>query len=325
MQKNQLFLIASLLLIVGFVHLSSGDIEIHWSSLLASQNETIDASRMVFFELRLPRLLLVLMVGSALGISGAAMQALLRNPLADPALLGVSSGAALSAVMAIYYGVFSAWFVISVAGVIGGLLATLAVLLLAGKTRHSFALILAGVAINALCGSALALALNFAPNPYAMSEMVHWLLGSFSNRSINDVQFMSPFMVFGLLLLATQLKSLRALSLGEASAHSLGISVGRSRLICAFAIALMVGASVATCGNIGFIGLVVPHLVRPWVHFDPVKTIAASALVGALMMLSADTVVKLLSTTQELRVGVVTALIGAPFFLHMIFSLRKQG
>lgn len=312
-----------LLLVLSVAHLCIGDIALDLSVVWERQE---NVQSIVFHELRLPRLLLVLLVGSALGMAGAAMQGLLRNPLADPSLLGVSSAAALGAVLTLYYGFASlAWFVLPVAGVIGGVLATALVFLLAGVTQQTISLILAGVAINALMSSGIALALNFAPNPYAMTEMVHWMLGSFANRSMRDLYFALPFIVVGMVLLLTQLKLLRALSLGDSVAQTLGIALQRRRTLAIVAIALMVGASVSICGSIGFIGLVVPHLMRPLVKYDPARLLSASAISGAAFLLLADIVVKILSAAQELKIGVVTSLVGAPFFLAMILSVRKRG
>ncbi len=325
MRFQWLFLfLLTLVCALAVLHLVLGESTLQWSALFSTEDSE-NLSQIIFYELRLPRTLLVILVGAAMAMAGAAMQGLLRNPLADPSLLGVSSGAALGAVIVLYYGLASfSWWLLPIAGVVAGLLSTILVFLLAGMTRNAIVLILSGVAVNALTSSGIALALNFAPNPYAMTEIVHWLLGSFMNRSMQDVMFVLPFIVTGIVVLLTQQKLFSALSLGEDVAQTLGISLQQQRFIVIVAIALMIGAAVSICGSIGFVGLVVPHLLRPLVHYDPARLLRVSALAGAAFLLLADLLVKLLATQQELKIGVVTSLVGAPFFLVLILNVRKQ-
>jgi iron complex transport system permease protein len=267
--------------------------------------------------------LLAIAVGASLGIGGAALQGLLRNPLAGPDLLGVSSCAALGAVLALYSGMAATlWFTLPLGGIAGALLAVFLIFFLAGRHAAVLTLILAGIAVNAVMSSFIALALNFAPNPFALSEMMYWLLGSLANRSMNDAVIAAPFMLVGWVLLLSCGRFLNALTLGEETAQSLGFNSGALRWRIVIGVALCVGASVAVSGNIGFVGLVVPHLLRPWVGYEPRRLLVPSALGGAILVLLADSVVQVVSVGGNLKLGVVTALIGGPFFLHLIFKQR---
>lgn len=276
-------------------------------------------------QIRLPRLLLALVVGASLGLAGAAMQGLLRNPLADPGVLGVTSGAAFGAVCVLYFGISAlAWYWLPLAAIIGALVAMLLVYLLAGLHASLLALILAGVAINAITGALIAVALNFAPSLYAMQEIVFWLMGSLANRHMDHLWIALPLSLIGWLLILSRARYLDALSLGEASAASLGFNGQRQRVLLLLGIALSVGACVAVSGSIGFIGLVVPHLLRPLVGYRPGRLMLVSALGGALLLLLADILVRELSFARELKLGVVTSLLGGPFFLLLIVKTRSR-
>lgn len=282
-------------------------------------------AEVVIWEIRLPRVLLALLVGATLGMAGAAMQGLLRNPLAEPGVLGVSSGAALGAVLVLYFGLAaSAWFWLPLAAISGALLALILVYLLAGINSSILGLILAGVAINAVAGALIALALNFAPSLYALQEIVFWLMGSLANRTMQHVYIAAPFVLLGWLLLFSCLRFLDALSLGEDTTRSLGFNVTRERSLLLFGLALSVGACVAVSGSIGFVGLVVPHLLRPLVGYRPGRLMLVSALGGALLVLLADVLVRQLDVARELKLGVVTSLIGGPFFLYLIVQTRRR-
>lgn len=284
---------------------------------------TLDA--LIFTELRLPRALLAASVGAVLGLAGASMQGLLRNPLAEPELMGVSSCAALGAVLALYYGLsVSSGLLQPLMGMAGAGVSVLLLFLLAGKKASAMSLLLAGVALSSLAGSGIALALNFAPNPYAMSEMVYWLLGSFANRTLNEFYFAAPFMLLGAILMLKRAAFLSALSLGEDTAQTLGFEVKRERGWMIIGVALSVGAAVSVSGSIGFIGLLVPHLMRPLVGHEPGRVLGVSALAGAGLMLLADIAVQLISPQQELKIGVVTALVGAPFFFYLVLTMRSR-
>ncbi|MEH6559087.1 MAG: iron ABC transporter permease [Oceanicoccus sp.] len=279
---------------------------------------------LILTEIRLPRALLACSVGATLGLAGAALQGLLRNPLAGPGLVGVSNCAALGAVIVLYFGFSgSVWFAVPLAGMIGAAVSVLLIFLLAGHNSSVMTLLLAGVAVNAVASSLISLALNFAPNPYAMSEMVFWLLGSISNRSFSDFYLAIPFMLTGWVMILSSGRFLNALSLGEETAQSLGFNLGWHRALLVIGVAVSVGAAVSVSGNIGFVGLVVPHLIRPFVNHEPGRLLATSALGGAILVLLADISVQLISPAQELKLGVITALVGGPFFLYLIIKTRN--
>ena len=279
----------------------------------------------ILWELRLPRVILGVLVGATLGLSGAALQGLLRNPLAEPGLIGVSGGAAFGAVMVFYFTVGGAAFWVPAGGVIGALVALGALYLLAGQNPSITSLILAGVAINAFGAALTSLALNFAPNPYAALEIVFWLMGSLVDRSVNHIWMVLPFMIIGTGLVISAARALDALTLGEDTASSLGFNPQSIKFRIIAGTGLAVGAAVSVTGVISFIGLVVPHLLRPLTGFQPSRLLLPSALAGAALLTLADIFVRLLSTEYELRIGVVTALLGAPFFLYLIVKTRRAA
>jgi iron complex transport system permease protein len=277
---------------------------------------------LIVLDIRLPRSLLALAMGATLGLSGAVLQGLTRNPLAEPGLLGVSTGAALGAVIAIYFG-FTAVSVL--AGPLFGLTGALAAcaLTFALGQGGTIALILAGAAVSSLAAAGIALALNFAPNPYAAYEIMSWLLGSLADKSWTQFLLVAPFVILGGALLASTGRALDALSLGEAQAESLGIDLNRLRLTVIAGTALAVGAATSVTGAIGFIGLVAPHLARPFVGYQPGRILAPAALGGALLLILADIAVREIHLGPEIKLGVFTALIGAPFFFWLVLRLRK--
>ncbi|WP_038192344.1 iron ABC transporter permease [Xanthobacter sp. 91] len=304
---------------VGYAPL---DLGAAFGDLLAGRQSL---AALVLSELRLPRAILGAAVGFSLGLTGAALQGLMRNPLADPGVVGVSGAAALGAVIAFYFG-FSASFALALplGGLMGAAAATAVLLALAARGAGTVMLILAGVALSSLAGALTALALNLAPSPYAALELVFWLMGSLADRSLVHVALALPFMVVGWGLVLATGPALDALTLGEDAAESLGFPLRRVRLLVIGGTAAAVGASVAVAGAIGFVGLVVPHLVRPLVGHRPGRLLAASGLAGAALTLGADIVVRLVPTRPELQLGVVTALIGAPFFLFLLARLRGR-
>lgn len=280
--------------------------------------------RVVLWEIRVPRALLGALLGGTLALAGAAMQGLLRNPLADPGVLGVSTGASFGAVLAIYTGLGAAFgYAVPAAGMVGAFLAAVCLYLLTGRESTTETLVLAGVAVNAVAAALTSLVLNFAPNPYAAVEIVFWLMGSLMDRSWVHVGLSLPFMFAGSALLFASSPALRALSLGEETAFSLGFHPARTRALVVTGASLAVGAGVAVCGAVGFVGLVVPHLMRPWVRNDPGRLLPISALAGATLLPIADIGVRLLRTGPELKLGVLTALAGAPFFLLLVFRMRR--
>ena len=279
----------------------------------------------IIFELRIPRTVLGVLVGMALGVSGAALQGYTRNPLADPGVLGISSMAALGGVLSLYFGlaVDSPWILPALA--IGGAwLGVIVLLLLAGSTSSVVTFVLAGVVLQSVATAATALALNLAPTPWAVNEIVNWLLGSLADRSIEDLKIAAPFIVAGVAILLTTGRALDALTLGETGAASLGVDLRRERLVLTAGVALAVGASVAVTGAIGFVGLVVPHLVRPLVGSRPGPLLLPSALAGAALVLAADIVVRLTRSAAEVKLGVAMAAIGGPFFLFLLARMRRR-
>jgi len=279
---------------------------------------------LVMREIRLPRALLGVMIGSSLGLAGAALQGYLRNPLAEPGLIGVSGSAALGAVLAIHTGLAAAYtLALPVAALAGAGIGVLLILMLAGPRGGSITLILAGIAISALAAALTSLVLNLSPNPYAASEIVFWMMGSLADRSMTHVWLALPLMLAGGLALLTLGRGLDALTLGEDAAEAMGLRLARLRLTLVLGTAAMVGAGVAVAGAIGFVGLVVPHLLRPLVGARPSRLLWASALGGAAMVLAADIAVRLVLPERDLKLGVLTAIVGAPLFLHLIYKTRR--
>ncbi len=281
---------------------------------------------MVMREIRLPRVLLAVMIGASLGLAGAAMQGYLRNPLADPGLIGVSGSAALGAVLSIQMGIAgSVAFALPAFALGGALIGVFAVLLLAGPRGTSLTLILAGIAISALAGALTSLVLNLSPNPFAANEIVFWMMGSLADRSMVHVAIALPLIAVGAVLLLSLSRGLEALTLGEDAAAAMGINLHRLRLTLIFGTAAVVGASTAVAGAIGFVGLVVPHILRPFVGARPGALLSASTLGGAIMLLAADIAVRMILPERDLKLGVLTAIVGAPLFLHLIYRTRREG
>jgi iron complex transport system permease protein len=306
-------------LAIGNTHLSIPEL---WNAAVGADNSVV---RLVLWEIRIPRLLLGILVGGCLGLAGAAMQGLLRNPLVEPGLLGVSAGAGVGAVAIFYSGLAVKYtFAMPLGGMVGALLAVLLVCALAGRDASVQNLILAGVMVSAVCGAVTSLILNFSGNPYAGMEIVFWMLGSLSDRNFDHVKLAFPLIGFGSVLMLTCSNALRALSLGEDTARSLGFDIRRVRVLIIAGSSLAVGTAVSITGAIGFVGLMVPHLLRPFVKGDPGRLLPVSALGGAILLLLADMLVRVLPTSQELKVGIVTSLIGAPIFLLVLIRTRKS-
>ncbi|AKQ41880.2 iron compound ABC transporter, permease protein [Aurantiacibacter atlanticus] len=280
----------------------------------------------ILAQLRLPRALLAIIVGAGLGAAGAAMQGYLRNPLADPGLFGIAPGAALGAVIALYLGISSALLLPAFA-LVGGSGAMALLALIAGRTAspaHGIALFtLAGMMIASLAGALTSLAISLAPNAFAMSSIVTWLMGALTDRSWQDVSIAAPLTLAGVALLWAAGRALDALTLGEVAARSLGVDPRRVRWLMVVGTGLTVGSGVAVAGIIGFVGLIVPHLVRPLTDRRPSSLIVPSALAGALLVLVADMIVRVLPLVTELRLGIALSLIGAPFFLWLLLRMRR--
>ncbi len=296
-----------------------------WRSLAALLRDDGTPLSIVMREIRLPRALLAAMVGASLGLSGAALQGYLRNPLAEPGLIGVSGAAALGAVLAIQSGLalqFALALPLSALGM--AVLAVLLILALAGPRGGSITLILAGIAISALAGALTSLVLNLSPNPFAAADIMFWTMGSLADRSFTHVWLALPFMAAGWAMLAGLGRGLDMLTLGEDAAQAMGTDLARLRLLLILGTAASVGAATAVAGTIGFVGLVVPHLLRPLVGARPSALLWASALGGAAMVLAADVAVRVLLPERDLKLGVLMALVGAPLFLHLIYRTRKE-
>ena len=287
--------------------------------------ETLPA--LVLIDLRLPRALLGATIGFTLGLAGAAMQGLFRNPLADPGIVGVSGGAALGAVIVFYSGLASLFILaLPIGGIIGAILSAMMLYGLAGRGAGTKTLILAGVTINSFTAALTTLALNLSTNPYAAYEVMFWLMGSLVDRSMPQLVLVIVPMVAGWLLLLSAAPALDALSLGEETAQSLGFDLSRVRIKLVAGTALAVGAAVAVSGAIGFLGLVAPHIMRPFVHHRPGRLLLVSGLTGAIGLVLADIGVRILPFSPELHLGVVMALIGAPFLFSLVGrTAREEG
>ncbi|NRP20659.1 Fe(3+) dicitrate transport system permease protein FecD [Ensifer adhaerens] len=280
---------------------------------------------LVMREIRLPRAILGLMIGATLGLSGAALQGYLRNPLAEPGLIGVSASASLGAVIAIYTGLSALLpLALPLMALGGALCAVLVVRLMAGADARPLSVILAGVAVSTFAGAMTSLALNLSPNPFAAMEIMFWMLGSLTDRSMTHVWLAAPFMVLGWLMLASLGRALDALTLGHETAASMGIDMKRVQRLAVIGTAASVGAATAVAGAIGFVGLVVPHLLRPLVGARPSRLLFASALGGAALLLAADILVRVVAPGRDLKLGVLTAVLGAPFFLVLVMRARRQ-
>ena len=312
---------ATLLLLVGLLvavplSLLAGRV---WLDPATTPNATV-----ILAELRLPRALLAIVVGGGLGAAGAAMQGYLRNPLADPGLFGIAPGAALGAVVSMWFGfAASAWLLplFALAGAAGAM-ALLA--MIAARAGGVALFTLAGMMIASLAGALMSLAISLAPNAFAMSEIVTWLMGALTDRGWAEVELAAPLTLAGIALLALAGRGLDALTLGEEAARSLGIEPGRLQALLIAGVGLTVGSGVAVAGIVGFVGLIVPHLVRPLTDRKPSSLIVPSALAGALLVLVADCVCRVLPLVTELRLGIALSLVGAPFFLWLLLKMRRR-
>lgn len=324
-RENRRALIPALiavLLVLAPLSLMSGHASLSLAEI-ASGFAGEGTASIILYEIRLPRLLLALSVGAMLGLSGAALQGLLRNPLAEPAIFGAPQAAALGAVTVLYSGLSSALsFALPLAAMAGALASILLVFLIAGSRAHLITMILSGLAVSSLAGAATSLVINLSPNPFAVTEIVFWLMGSFEDRSMRHVVLALPFMAISGLLLLLCGRDYRALTLGEDVARTLGVDAKKVRVLTIGACACGIGAGVAVSGAIGFVGLIAPHLARPLVGSDPQRALVPSALIGAALLTSADIMVRIVPATSEIKVGVVTALIGVPMFLYLVASRR---
>lgn len=325
--KTQRWLIPGLTLasiLAVFAACLLGSTELPAQRLLAALFGGADtADQLVVWSIRLPRALAAFFVGAALGISGAALQGLLRNPLAEPGVLGVSATASLFATVSLYYGLvtINAW-ILPIAAIAGAIIATGVISLAAVRTQSVVTLILIGVGLSSFAGAAMSLLMNLAPNPFSLSDMINWMLGSVANRSFDDLFLVAPFMLLGSAILLGTRRGLSALTLGEEAASGVGVDLRRQRLLVVLGAGLATGASVAIAGAIGFIGIVAPHIVRPLVSYDPARSLVPAGLLAGLILVLADIGVRVMPTANELKLGVVAALIGAPAFVWIAMQRR---
>lgn len=313
--------LAALVVVLTMTSIMVGKITLGWDAWQSTDAVT----RAILFELRVPRALLAILIGSALGLAGAAMQGYLRNPLAEPYTLGVSMTAALGAVVSIFFGVAGAHpLLLPAAGVLGGMVGMGALFVLSGATASALTLVLSGVILNALAAAGISLVLSLSPSPWAAGEVIRWLLGALTDRSVDDLMIAAPLISVGGIAVFYCRRSLDALTLGETGARSLGINLNHTQWLLACGVGLLVGASVAVTGVIGFVGLVVPHLLRPIVGSRPGALLLPSTFAGAALVLAGDIVTRLLPGGSELQLGVIMSLVGAPFFFVLLYSMRRK-
>ena len=321
--------LAATVALLALISLMSGAANLTPRQALAALFSGEGAEGIIVREIRLPRTLLAVLIGGTFGLAGAALQGLLRNPLAEPSLFGAPQAASVGASFMIAYGFAGATsFAVPLAGILGALLSVGGLVAIAGRRASLTVTLLAGLAFASFAGAGTALILNLAPTPYAALEIAFWLLGSLEDRSFEHLMIAVPFFAASWILLGLNARTYRALTLGEDAATSLGVDLNRTRMMTVVGVALGVGAAVAVAGSVGFIGLVAPHLVRRWVGSDPARVCLPAALMGAALLTAADIAVRLIpanpnATAIELKLGVVTALIGVPFFLAMIFRERR--
>lgn len=311
------------LIVVMFLGILIGPVLVLPIDALAAMFGSGDAATVaIILDIRLPRTVAAAMTGMALGISGAALQGLLRNPLAEPGVLGVSASAACSATAIVYFGWAATLpWLMPLASIAGALGATALLTMAAMRARGVATLILFGVALSALAGAIMALFVNLAPNPFSLSDLINWTAGSVANRGWYEIGIALPFIAAGTALLMTRQRSLSVLALGEESAHGLGVDLVRNRLAIIIGTGLAAGGAVALAGMVGFIGLIAPHVVRPFVGHDPGSALAPAAAAGALLTVAADIAIRLFPWGSELHLGTLAALLGAPLFIWLVFRL----
>ncbi|KTT71556.1 FecCD family ABC transporter permease [Sphingomonas endophytica] len=313
------WLLALGVLLAAMLSIAAGKVWVPLAAWTAADPRSI-----IIVELRLPRTVLALAVGGALGMAGAAMQGYLRNPLADPGLFGVSSGAALGAVLSLYFAYAAQAWLLPGFALTGAAVTMAALALIAGRSGSLILFTLAGMILTNITGSLTALAISLAPTPFVASEIVTWLMGALTDRSWNDVEVVLPLIAIGMIILSRTGGALDALTLGEQAARSIGVNPRRLQLAIITGTALTVGASVAAAGVIGFVGLIVPHLVRPFAGHRPSATLLPAALGGALLLTVADSLVRIAPTVSELRLGIAMSMLGGPFFLYLLIAMRRR-
>jgi iron complex transport system permease protein len=321
MRRLPLLLGLGVLLALMFcVSLMAGKLWVPFSAWFST-----DPAWWIILELRVPRAILAATIGAVLGLSGAVLQGYLRNPLADPGLIGVSSSAALGAVAAIAFGLAVTPLAMAGCAMLGAGSAMLLLGLLVGRSGSAVTFILAGTILTSISGALTSLLISLAANPFATSEILAWLMGALTDRSYEEVRFGLPLMAAGSALLFTTGRAIDLFSLGEDAARSMGVRPGWLQARIVIGLGLAVGASVAVTGVVGFVGLVVPHLLRPFVGQRPSALLLPSALGGGALMLAADSLVRLAPGAAELQLGVAMALLGGPFFFVLLFRMRRRA
>jgi iron complex transport system permease protein len=316
--KFRLLLIT--LLIAAFIlSLISGKV---WVAPALWLSDTPDG--WIMAELRLPRAILGALIGGALGLSGAVLQGYLRNPLADPTVVGVSSSAALGGVLAISFGATALPLGLFGCAMAGAAASMTLLALMANRTGGTLGFILGGVVLSTLAGSLTALIISIAPNPFASSEIISWLMGALTDRGMDDVIHALPFIAIGTILLVSTGRTLDALTLGEAVAQSMGVDLRGLQWRIVAGVGLCVGASVAVSGVVGFVGLIVPHVIRHLAGEQPSGILIPSAIGGAILTLTADSIVRLIPGPGEVRLGIAMTALGAPFFLAILMKQRGK-
>jgi iron complex transport system permease protein len=314
----------NLLLLIGIVvaallSVAAGKVWLPWNAWRLE-----DPRWLIIAELRVPRTVLAMGIGAALGLSGAAMQGYLRNPLADPGLFGISSGAALGASVSLFFGFSASVFLLPSFALVGAVASMLTLALLAGRSGSLIMFALAGMILSSITVSLTSLTISLAPTPFVASQIINWLMGALTDRSWDDVRMTLPVAAVGAVLLASTARSLDALTLGEQAARSMGVDQRRLQWLVVLGVGLCVGASVAAAGIISFVGLMIPHIVRPLVGGRPSTILLPSALGGALLVLVADSLVRIAPMVSELRLGIAMSMLGGPFFLVMLVRMRRH-
>ncbi|MEQ9315758.1 MAG: iron ABC transporter permease [Henriciella sp.] len=323
MSRLNLILIGVAIVLL-LVSLGVGTADLAMGDIMAGLMREPGASQLIVWDIRMPRAIAAFLTGASLGLAGSALQGLLRNPLAEPGVLGVSAFASLGAVIALYFGLAAvSWFAVPLLAILFSGIAVVLLLFASGTKGDAVRTLLVGIGLSSAGGAFIALALNLAPNPYSLADLMNWLLGSVSNRAWPDIWFVMPAMVIGGALALTAGPGLRALSLGEETAKSLGADPVRTRTLVIAGTSLLTGASVALAGAIGFVGIVAPHILRPFVKSDPARLLLPSALLAGVMLMGADLVIRLLPFDRELRLGVAAALFGAPVFIWISARLTR--
>lgn len=319
-------LLLGLALAVLLVCLTLGTVSVPLSDLFSwiTGGELGDTNRLILARLRLPRLLLAALMGCSLSISGVVLQGVLRNPLAEPFILGVSGGAASGAVAALALGVGSLW-IISSAAFVGALVTVMLVLALARRQgrRDTATLILTGVMINAFC-TALIMFFISTVSENKVHAIMFWLYGDLSEASLAQVQILTPVVIVGGLALLYHARQLNLLAAGDLAAASLGVDTERLKMVLFLVVGVLVGVTVSLCGLVGFVGLMVPHLVRITLGHDHRLVLPAAGLFGASFLMAADTLARVVISPAQIPVGVVTAALGAPFFVLLLARRGSQ-